>query len=77
MFPLDPSDFVDDPLVKANAIFPHGFDKEGKRLPLPQSTSFLVNSRTLGGAPTPLYRVWQPHQCLLGSVASYLIYADV
>lgn len=47
------------------------------------STSFLINSRTLIGALTPpLERVERgevgaPHQCPLGAVASYLIYADV
>ena len=42
------------------------------------STSFLVNSRTLMGCTDPLRRgVSAPHLCPLGSVAIYLICADV
>ena len=43
------------------------------------STSFLVNSRTLMECADPPRRrgVSVPHHCPLGSIASYLIYADV
>ena len=44
----------------------------------PPTTSIFVYSRTLMGCADNLLRgVGAPHQCPLGSVARYLIYADV
>jgi len=45
---------------------------------LPPTTLVFVNPRKLMGCSNPLRRgVGAPHQCPLGSLASYLIYADL
>ena len=56
----------------------NGIDGRQRQLPAPHLLSFSGESRTLMGCTDPLRRdVGAPHQCSLGSVARYLIYADV